>query len=100
MRDERAGERSPFVEPPSSLVPHRSDCVAHPDEDVGVPEERRPKRSALEARRCVWVGMLEAFGRRRYERGKVPDPFRAMPYAFVAMPYAHRETPSVAPIAP
>jgi hypothetical protein len=86
MPDELAGERSPFVEPPSSLLPRRCDCVGHPDEDVGVPEERRPTRSALEAHRCVWVGRLEAFGRRRYERGRVPDPFRSMPDAFVVMP--------------
>jgi hypothetical protein len=68
------------------FVLHRSDCVGPPDEDRGVLEEERAKRSELEAHRSVCLVMLEAFGQHRYERGAMPDPFGPMPDANGAAP--------------
>jgi hypothetical protein len=57
------------------LVSHRSDCVGHPDEDVGVLEDERAKRSELEAHLYVCVGLLEVLGLYPCERGGMPYPF-------------------------
>jgi hypothetical protein len=52
---------------------HPSECVEHPDEDLGVLEEDPGEYSELEELRCVCLGMLEVFGPHPYERGAMPD---------------------------
>jgi hypothetical protein len=63
------------------LAPHPSDCVEHRDEDVGVRKEEQGERSELEAHHCVCLGVLEDFGPHPNERGRMHDPFGAIPDA-------------------
>jgi hypothetical protein len=49
-------------------------------------EEEGVKGSELEAHCCVSVGMRQAFGPHRFERGAMPNPFEAIRCLFEPMP--------------
>jgi len=78
------------------LASHRSDCVGYLDGDVGVREEERRKRSALEAHACGCLGMHEGFGQHSCERVAMHDPLRAMRDPFGTMPDANGDARYVA----
>jgi hypothetical protein len=74
-------------------APHRSDCVGHPDQEVGAREEERGRRSELAALGCPCLGEPEVFGPHRYERGAMLNPLGTRGDLFAAAPDANGAMP-------